>query len=259
LQLHFKTYGSGEPLIILHGLFGSLDNWQTLAKEWATDYTVIALDLRNHGRSPFADSHSYQNITDDIAELMEQNWIYKAHLLGHSMGGKAALHFATQYEDRINKLMIADIGTKPYDGGHEAVFAALQSIDLTENISRKAVETQLSALLPDDAATLLFLLKNLSRNVATGLLEWKINIPVLWQYYREIIGGIVIDAPINVPTLFLRGSRSNYITDADWQTLRNDFLNAQLVTIGEAGHWLHADNPKVFAAAISTFLGNVTY
>ena len=254
MQLNYKVYGAGEPLIILHGLFGTADNWQTLAKIWAADYTVFALDMRNHGRSPFSDSHTYNDLTEDLLEFMEQHWIYKTHLLGHSMGGKAAMHFAAQHEDRLDKLIIADIGTKAYNGGHESVFAALRAIDLTQKPARKTVEAQLATYLTDDAATRLFLLKNLSRNAESGNLEWKINIPVLWQNYLDIVGNIAIDTPITVPTLFLRGGNSTYITDADWLILQQKFVQARLQTIPDAGHWLHADNPTAFAAAVGLFL-----
>lgn len=255
MTLNYKEYGQGEPLIILHGLFGTLDNWQTLAKQWAAHYTVFAIDLRNHGRSPFADTHTYADLADDLNEFMEAHWIHRTHLLGHSMGGKVALKFLTEYEDKIDRLVVVDIGTKAYAGGHEKVFEALFSVDLATQQDRKQIAEQLALYLRDDNSTLQFLLKNLSRNPETALLEWKMNLPVLHQYYSEILGEIRIPKPIATPTLFVRGSRSNYISDADFLHLKTDFPNAELATIPDAGHWVHAENGAALFTEINRFLG----
>ena len=254
MLLNFKTYGSGEPLIILHGLFGTLDNWQTLARQWSEFYTVYCVDMRNHGRSPFAATHTYTDMVDDVAEFMAQNWIDRAHLLGHSMGGKAAMAFAAAHSDKINKLIIADIAPKAYEGGHETVFEALFAVDLAQNPSRQAIESTLQQYLRDDNSTIQFLLKNLTRNADTGLLEWKINIPVLHRYYTEIIGNIAIDTVIELPTLFIRGERSRYIQDEDWSHILDCFHDAHLKTIPNAGHWVHAENPTDFSVAVLYFL-----
>jgi esterase len=254
--LHFKTFGTGEPLIILHGLFGTLDNWQTLARQWSAHFTVYALDMRNHGRSPFADTHTYEDLADDIADFMTQNGIEKAHILGHSMGGKAAMQFATMYSERIDRLIIADIAPKDYGGGHETVFDALFAVDLSHNPSRQDVESILRKHIPDDNSTVQFLLKNLTRDIDTGALEWKINIPVLHREYAKIIGSILIYTPIDLPTLFVRGAKSRYIQDADWSYILDYFTDVHLATIPNAGHWVHAENPTDFSIAVLEFLNN---
>ncbi len=256
MQLNFKEYGSGEPLIILHGLFGTGDNWQTLARAWSPDFTVFCLDLRNHGRSPFANTHTYRNLADDLAEFMDTHWIHRAHILGHSMGGKAAMQFAIDYEEKVDKLIIADIAPKQYEGGHELVFQALHAVDLSQNPDRKAVENILAAHLENDNATLQFLLKNLSRNPDTLQLSWKMNLPVLEQYYQEILGNISIEsnAPLSCPTLFLRGGNSRYVSDHDFSTIQQLFSQVSLETVPNAGHWLHAENPAIFSTAVLHFL-----
>jgi esterase len=254
MRLHHKTYGTGEPLIILHGLFGTADNWQTLAKQWSPFFTVYALDMRNHGRSPFAESHTYQDLTADIAEFMTAQGIAQAHLLGHSMGGKAAMHFVQQYPERVRKLMIADIAPRDYKTGHEGVFEALFAVDLQTHTSRTDVEHILKTYIQNDNSTLQFLLKNLTRNAETNALMWKINIPVLHKYYYQIIGDIAIPNTIETPTLFLAGGNSNYINDADWSHITDCFGDVRLATIPNAGHWLHAENPVDFGAAVLDFL-----
>ena len=254
MTLNYKTYGTGEPLIVLHGLFGTADNWQTLAKQWAAHFTVFALDLRNHGRSPFGESHTYNDLTADIAEFMAQHNILRANLLGHSMGGKAAMHFVQKHPERIKKLLIADIAPRNYKTGHEGVFDALFAVDLSTNPSRSEVESTLKEYILNDNGTLQFLLKNLTRDTETNALVWKINIPVLHKHYYEIIGNIAIPNTIETPTLFLRGGNSKYINDVDWSYITDVFGDVRLATVPNAGHWLHAENPSGFSAAALDFL-----
>jgi pimeloyl-ACP methyl ester carboxylesterase len=261
MQLNFKVSDEPnfskphkEPLIILHGLFGTLDNWQTLARQWSEDYVIFTLDMRNHGRSPFADTHTYDDLTADLLEFMQTHNIACANLLGHSMGGKAAMHFAVQQPQKIQRLIIVDIAPKNYGGGHEGVFEALFAVDLSTNPSRQAVEQTLRTYILNDNATVQFLLKNLTRNAATTALEWKINIPVLYQYYHQIVGNIALPDTIDTPTLFIRGGNSLYIKDADWSHITDVFTNVQLATVPNAGHWVHAENPSGFSAALLSFL-----
>lgn len=256
MLLHFKEYGQGEPLIILHGLFGTLDNWQTLARKWAAHYTVFCLDLRNHGHSPFAPSHTYRDLADDLAEFMDAHWIQRTHLLGHSMGGKAALQFALDNNDRIDKLIIADVAPKAYINKHQTVFDALFAVDFKLQTHREDVQKVLDEKMPNDPATLQFLLKNLTRNPETMALQWKMNLPVLHQFYPEIAGNITseVNAICDRPTLFLRGETSNYIEKADEDEIKKIILNARFQTISNAGHWLHAENPTDFSAAVLHFL-----
>ncbi len=255
-NLHFKEYGSGTPIIVLHGLFGTGDNWQTLARRWASDFMVFCLDLRNHGRSPFADTHTYKNLADDLAEFMDTHWIHRAHIIGHSMGGKAVMQFAIDYEEKIDKLIVADIAPKKYAGGHEKVFEALHAVDLSQIDSRQQVVEILEKHIKNDASTLQFLLKNLARNPETMQLIWKMNLPILEKYYQEILGNIenTSQTRINTPTLFLRGENSNYVKNEDFEPIKTLFANAEFQTIRNAGHWLHAENPNDFYDATMRFL-----
>ena len=160
-ELNYKSFGSGPPLIILHGLFGTLDNWQTIAKKLADDFTVFILDLRNHGKSPHTQEHTYSLMAEDLSQFMESQWIYKAHVLGHSMGGKTAMQFANDFPDMLDKLVVVDIAPKVYAGGHQHILEALLSVDIDAVQSRKEVEQQLSKYIEEDGVKL-FLMKNLN-------------------------------------------------------------------------------------------------
>ena len=140
MNLHYKQYGAGEPMIILHGLFGTLDNWQTLARQWADDLMIFAVDQRNHGRSPHTDAFDYQLLAEDIRDFMESQFMHRAHLLGHSMGGKAAMQVALEYPDQVDRLVVVDMGVRGYPGGHEEIFKALFALDLVNVKSRKAAD-----------------------------------------------------------------------------------------------------------------------
>ena len=249
----YKEFGQGEPLIILHGLFGTLDNWQTLARGFGEHFTVFIVDVRNHGKSAWYETHRYTDIASDLNAFMEANWIHKAHLLGHSMGGKAVMQFAVDYPDKVDKLVVADIAPRTYAGGHETVFEALFAVDFTKINTRKEVEEILDKHI-QDKGTVQFLLKSLTRNEDNSLLSWRMNVPVLYKYYKEILGNIAIPSPIENETLFLRGANSNYIQDTDWQSIQLLFPNATLNTIPNAGHWVHAEQPALFAKAVEEFL-----
>ena len=256
IQLNYKEYGLGEPVVILHGLFGTLDNWQGIAKTLSTQYTVFTLDMRNHGRSPHTPApFNYDIMAEDVATFLQNNWIYEARVIGHSMGGKAAMQLAFSYPDLVKKLVVIDIAPKTYQGGHESVLAALNSIDLTQLADRKEAEAQLMAQLQNDTSTVQFLLKNLSRRPATegGGFEWKMNLPVLMSEYPTIMGDVTGDT-FDKPTLFVRGGDSDYILDKDWTAIQTRFPQAQLETIEGAGHWVHADQPQALVKTLADFL-----
>ena len=181
IDLNYKEFGLGEPVIILHGLFGTLDNWQTIAKKLSDHFTVFILDLRNHGRSPQTDDDfNYQVLADDLAEFMQDHWIYEARIVGHSMGGKVAMEFALNHPDSVKKLVVIDIAPKDYRSGHDDIFDALIDIDLSTLTDRKEAETYLMNVLNNEVETVQFLLKNLSRQTESegGGYEWKMNLPV---------------------------------------------------------------------------------
>ena len=253
IELNYKSFGQGPPLIIVHGLFGTLDNWQTLAKSFAEKYSVFILDLRNHGRSPHMDGlFDYQVLAEDLKDFMEQHWIYKSHLLGHSMGGKTVMQFSLTYPEMVDKMIVVDIAPKSYKGGHEAILHALSSLDLTTLVDRKSAEDHLMNLL-NEVGTVQFLLKNLSRKKEGGF-EWKMNLNNLIQNYDNILDNISIESQNEHPALFIRGGNSDYVLDSDFQHIQELFPNSKIITIDGAGHWVHADKPKELFEIVDEFL-----
>ena len=272
MELNYKEFGTGEPVVILHGLFGTLDNWQTIAKQLAKEYTVFILDLPNHGRSPHTEGEiDYEMMADALAQFMIDHWIYEARLIGHSMGGKLAMQFALSHPDIVKKLVVIDIAPKQYKEGHQDVFDALFSIDLNALNDRKEAEAVLMNMLEGDVGTVQFLLKNLTRNnpfnkeepqrntdLSSGThegggFEWKMNLQGLFDNYENILKAPVGE-PFLKPTLFIRGGNSNYIKDSDKHYITELFPKATLETIEGAGHWVHADKPQALFEAINHFL-----
>ncbi len=251
MELNFREYGSGPPFVILHGLFGTLDNWQTIARLLSPKHTVYLLDLRNHGRSPHSPDMSFPLMAADVKEFMEKNWIYEAIVAGHSMGGKVAMQMAFDYPDFIKKLIVIDITPKKYSGGHEDVFAALLSIDLKTVQKREEVERALMERLKGDVGVVQFLLKDLTRT-PEGNFEWKMNLPVLHNVYPELMGAVY--GPVfNKPALFIKGGNSHYIQPEDEPVIRESFPQARIVEIPGAGHWVHADKPQALFELMDQF------
>lgn len=252
MELNFKTFGHGDPLIILHGLFGTLDNWQTVARHLANHYSVYIVDQRNHGRSPHAGEMNYRALAEDLKHFLEMQWVYKTHILGHSMGGKTGMQFALDFPDMVDKLIVVDVAPKTYPGGHESIFEALFAVNPGEIQDRSQAENILSSYIPDPNVVQ-FLLKNLSRNKA-GSYDWKMNLPVLFKDYPQILAGIESEEKFENPVLFIRGGRSNYIRNEDWPGILRLFPNARLQTIEHAGHWVHADAPDMLLKSVEHFL-----
>ncbi len=253
IELNYKEFGHGDPLIILHGLFGTLDNWQTMARRLSEHFTVFIVDQRNHGKSPHTEKHGYTCLAEDLHDFMASKWIYKANLLGHSMGGKTVMRFATEYPEMVDKLIVADIAPKAYPDTHSQIFNALLSIDLTTVSNRQEVDEILTKSI-DSWAIRQFLLKNVNRNKITHRYEWKMNLPILYKYYKNILKFDLGKEVFEGKTLFIRGAQSTYIQDEDMLEILEYFPSAQLQTIDKAGHWLHADQPEEFFNTILTFL-----
>lgn len=252
MQLNYKSFGQGPPLIILHGLFGTLDNWQTLAKRWAEHYTVFIIDQRNHGRSPHLDEHNYQLMAEDLHDFMNANWMYEANILGHSMGGKTAMQFAMLYPDMVDKLVVVDIAPKAYVGGHETILEALETLPLNDLENRKAADAFLAQKI-DNFGVRQFLLKNLTRE-KTGAYRWKMNLAVLIENYQAILSNIATEDTFDGECLFVRGQKSAYIKDEDFDLIHRTFPQAQIATIANAGHWVHAEQPQALFEEVSRFL-----
>ncbi len=256
MELNFKVFGQGEPLVILHGMFGTLDNWQTVGKQLAEHFTVYIVDQRNHGRSPHDDLIDYPSMAADLKHFLESHWMFKAHLLGHSMGGKTVMQFALEHPDMVDKLVVVDVAPKQYKGGHEEILAAILALDLNDVQSRYDAELFLrQRLVNQDEGTIQFLMKNLSRTPDGGF-EWKMNFSAIYHHYQDILAPIEVQARFEGDTLFIRGEKSYYIQDADWQGILLKFPNAKLETIAKAGHWVHADQPKVLLEKVTNFLKN---
>ena len=251
MKLFFQQYGSGEPLLIIHGLLGSLDNWHTLSKKFATSYRVLAIDVRNHGRSPHSDTLTYKAMAEDVIELMDAQHIHSAHLIGHSMGGKIAMRLALSSPERVVKLVVVDIAPRSYPRLHDELLEALMSIDPGAFQSRQQVDDALSGKIPD-LAVRQFLMKNLARDSAGSFL-WKANLEAISRHYKEIASEIRSSAPFLNPTLFVKGERSHYVLESDTPFIRKLFPNARIVSI-DAGHWIHAESPVLFADVVQQFL-----
>ena len=254
MKLNYKVKGeSGEPLVIIHGLFGSLDNWQTLANKLSDKFKVYLVDLRNHGKSPHSDEHSYELMAEDLKEFFEDNFLSDVNLIGHSMGGKTALLFADKYPEYLTKLMIVDIGIKGYPPHHTEILKGLNAIPQGEFSSRSQADEILVNYVPD-FATRQFLLKNLTRDEHKKLI-WKMNLPVLENYISEMGTELLIDK-IELETVFIRGEVSNYIIESDYGSLKELLPNSSVITAEKAGHWVHAEAPTFFYKGVITFFGS---
>ncbi len=254
MDLNYKSYGQGDPIIILHGLFGTLDNWQTIAKKLAEEYSVYTVDQRNHGRSPHCPEMNYKVMAEDLHLFLEKQWIHKAVVLGHSMGGKTAMQFALDFPEMVEKLIVVDISPFLNNGGHELIFESLLAMDLKKIKSRKDAEDFLSDKIPSFGVRQ-FLLKNLSRN-KEGEYSWKMNLPVIYDQYSEILAKVNVVDPFEGETLFIRGGLSNYISEAEFPLFKSIFPNSQLQTIENTGHWVHSEQPDQLLEMTLNFLKN---
>ena len=252
MKLHFKKFGSGLPLIILHGVFGSSDNWKTLANQLKGTFEVYLVDQRNHGLSPHSDDFNYQVMTHDLKELLDDEQVEKCILLGHSMGGKTAMNFAVKYPEKIIKLIIVDIAPKGYPPHHENILKGVHSLNLHEINTRKEADDLLSVTI-NNAGIRQFILKNLSRN-PKGLFYWKINWKAIEDNIQAIGAPLLSHAVFPGEVLFIRGAQSDYILNEDEPLLKKHFPDADLMTIQKAGHWVHAEQPAQLLALINQFI-----
>lgn len=252
--LHSKITGDHpQHLLIFHGLFGQSDNFGTLAREFAAHYTVHALDLRNHGRSFHSDDMSFKAMTEDILNYLDYHNIDSCFLLGHSLGGRVVMEFSYHYPERVEKLIVADMAPKAYPPHHEVLFDALNSVDFDTLEKRSDADDILKQFIPEFGVRQ-FLLKNMYIQ-DNGKYAYRFNLKVLTEDYSEMVSEDLTDGVFEKPTLFLRGEKSNYILDADFELIKKHFPKAEIKTIPKAGHWLHAENPKMFFSEVVDFLG----
>ena len=252
--VNFKTYGeSAHPcLIIIHGLFGSLDNWQSLAKKWSNNYYVVCIDVRNHGKSFHSEDMSFDALALDILNVCHHLQIKKVHLLGHSMGGKIAMKFASQYPEHLDCLIIVDVAPFAYSPHHGEVFDMLRVLDLKKYSTRLEIESEIRQRLREETV-IQFMMKNVRRNDQELFFEWKFNLTVLDRDYLYLIQYIPAKG-YNGKTLFIGGEQSKYITKETSIHIFELYPNAELEFVTNAGHWVHADNPEEFYRKINLFL-----
>jgi pimeloyl-ACP methyl ester carboxylesterase len=252
-MLNSRIEGEGHPLIIIHGFLGMSDNWKSLASLYAAvGFQVHMIDLRNHGKSFHSDEFNYTVMSNDILEYCEHYHLENVSVIGHSMGGKVAMLFATTHPEMVEKLIIADIGPKYYAPHHQDILAGLNAVDFSKKPNRATVEEILYPFIPD-FGTRQFLMKNLYW-VEPGQLAFRFNLPVFNAKIETIGEALPEGNHFNKPTLFIRGENSSYILDGDLLEINKHFPIFELATIPNVGHWLHAENPKLFFEETARFL-----
>lgn len=246
--------GTGDPVVILHGLFGSARNWSSIAQRLAMTHHVFALDARNHGASPWDDSMSYGDMAGDVLAFQQQRRLGPMALIGHSMGGKTAMLLALRRPEAVARLVVVDVAPVSYPPALHAFIRAMRAADLDGVTRRAEVDLQLAATVADPAERA-FLLQNLV--FEAGHARWRLNLPVLERAIDEISAFPVVPAGLNFdgPTLFVAGARSHYVRPEHEPVIRRYFPRASIVTIANAGHWVHAEQPAAFLDVITPFLG----
>jgi esterase len=258
MQLHYKQYSDqGQPLIVLHGLFGSQSNWGGHCKQLAEKFAVIGVDLRNHGESAHASEHNYQVMAEDIKELLGALNFTSTFLLGHSMGGKVAMELALSYPNLVDRLLVVDIAPVLYTDkadGHKQVMAGMNALDLGSLQSRADAETALADYIEDEA-TRKFIVTNLIREGDSGF-AWRLNLPVIEANYNRLMEKPQGKNVFEKPTLFVKGELSLYVQAKHEVQILKLFPNAGVKIISEAGHWLHADKPQAFQKVAMDFFSS---
>jgi len=253
VQLNYKKFGeTGSTIIILHGLLGSLDNWQTIAKQLATSHIVYIVDQRNHGRSPHTDEMSYELLSQDMQEFCTQQNISKAIFMGHSMGGKAAMLLALQKAGLVEKLIVVDIAPTFYDGGHETILFAMAEAPLKSTEKREDIDKFLEPRIHNFGVRQ-FIMKNLTRNEKNQF-KWKCNFEALILNYRMLMDFPKSESVFQGKTYFIKGETSNYINQDNFEACDQYFPDNKIIEIKNAGHWVHADNPSGFLETIISIL-----
>lgn len=233
-------------------MLGSLDNWQTIAKQLSSTHQVYIIDQRNHGRSPHTDEMNYDVLANDMIEFCVQQNITKATIIGHSMGGKVAMLLALQQPQLIDKLIIVDIAPTFYDGGHESILFAMAEAPLKSTERREDIDKFLQSRIHDFGVRQ-FILKNLSRN-EKGQFEWKCNFEALILNYRKLMDFPIVEKQFLGKTFFIKGQASNYINEDNWDACDHYFPDNKIIEVQNAGHWVHADNPADFLEKVNQLL-----
>ncbi|MFO7842476.1 MAG: alpha/beta fold hydrolase [Bacteroidales bacterium] len=265
MDLFFRKFGNGPPLIILHGLYGSSDNWVSVGRKLSAGFEVYLLDQRNHGKSPHSPQHNYHLLKEDLREFMDKQSIEKAIILGHSMGGKTAMFFAVDYPEKVNSLIVVDISPKSYIDtkstqllSHSTIINAMYNVDFNHVNNRSDIDKMLSSSIPSKRVRQ-FLLKNVSRT-KDNQFKWSLNLESISNELTNIMDGLDTDkfkkgkGVSGFPVLFIKGDQSDYIDSSDKTAIEIIFPFAEIETIPNAGHWLHAEQPGIFLNTIQKFL-----
>lgn len=262
MQLNFKKYGEGNPVVLLHGLFGNSDNWVTFARQLSEHIpvSVYTLDLRNHGRSPHHPSFSMEALVDDLNDFLVQNDIESPILMGHSLGGKVILNYLKEpFSKDVKAIVIADMGLRKYElkYSHVELLTVMKNAPIELFSTRKEAEDFFTNAIPSQKLQQ-FVLKNLKRN-SDNKFEWKLNLDAIDSYIDGLVGEVIFSDKIKIPTLFLKGELSDYINSEDEKLIPKAFENFQIVTIPFAGHWIHVDNHEKLMAEVLRFLKGIDH
>ena len=252
MDLFTREFGKGDPLIILHGLFGSSDNWVSIGKALGDDHHVMLIDQRNHGNSFHSEEFTYDSMVGDLHDYIVNHNITDPVILGHSMGGKVAMHFSLLHPHLIKKLIVADIAPREYEPRHYDILEAMESMDLDGISSRKQADEYLGKFIAG-ADVRNFLMKSLTRG-KDHKYKWKLNLRVIHREIENISADIVSEGIFEKPSLFMRGGDSDYILDDDKPMIKKLFPRSLVLTINNAGHWLQHEKPAEFVAAVKGFL-----
>ena len=243
-QLFYSRSGQGEPLLILHGLFGSSRNWQSLARRYAEHFDVISVDLRNHGQSLHSEAMDYRVMAEDVKQLIESLDLPAVRIIGHSMGGKVTLRLAIDHANLIDRIVVADIAPVNYQHDHNDTLDAMLAVDLAEVVNRADADEQMKPVMPE-APLRAFLLQNLVRQ--DNRWQWRVNLKAIETHMSKLTG---FDFPesteVDTPSLFIFGSKSDYVGESAQQLIRSQFSHSTLQPVEGAGHWLHAEKPDLF-------------
>jgi esterase len=252
MKLAYRKYGEGRAMIILHGLFGQMDNWNSLAKKFSEQgFEVYILDQRNHGLSPHDEDWNYGVMADDLKDFINEHEIHNPILLGHSMGGKTVMYFSLHYPNIADKLIIADISPRQHPANHNDVLYALSQVDFEVVKTRREVEDILGATI-SDFSTKQFLLKNVYWKTDDKM-DWRFNLKIITEKYNNVIVGVP-KGECETDTLFLKGAKSDYINDNDLISIKEIYPNSSVEVIANAGHWVHAEQPELFYQAVMGFI-----
>ena len=250
--LHSTIKGEGKPLLILHGYFGMSDNWKSLGNQFSKDYQVHLIDQRNHGRSFHEDEFNYEVLVEDLYNYIQFHQLEKVDIIGHSMGGKTAMLFAVTYPEIVNKLIVVDISPRMYQPHHNAILAGLNSVDFSVENTRSLVDKKIAKLIPEFGVRQ-FLLKNVFWK-EKGQLAYRFNLESLTNNNPEVGEALPPFTVFENETLFLKGEKSDYITVNEEPIIEAHFPHSKIIEIKNAGHWLHAENPKQFYEVVCEFL-----